>query len=168
MARLKHHTHVRHSTPIVVWIVQCRKGTHETSCRGLGEHRCILTGQEITKITIKEDSAITRSSRTYVREIPRHTDDVPHLATGERKRHRFRPGTVALREIRKYQRSTELLIRKLPFARLVRCCVVLPRRTHHPPSSVERLATTSHPSPFGGQQRASLHCKRLAHAFVSY
>ncbi|EOD27405.1 hypothetical protein EMIHUDRAFT_235882 [Emiliania huxleyi CCMP1516] len=30
------------------------------------------------------------------------------------------PGTVALREIRKYQRSTELLIRKLPFARLVR------------------------------------------------
>mmetsp|Transcript_3035 Transcript_3035/g.9451 ORF Transcript_3035/g.9451 Transcript_3035/m.9451 type:complete len:142 (+) Transcript_3035:17-442(+) len=37
-----------------------------------------------------------------------------------RKPHRFRPGTVALREIRKYQRSTELLIRKLPFARLVR------------------------------------------------
>ena len=35
--------------------------------------------------------------------------------------HRFRPGTVALREIRKYQRSTELLIRKLPFARLVGC-----------------------------------------------
>ena len=31
-----------------------------------------------------------------------------------------RPGTVALREIRKYQRSTDLLIRKLPFARLVR------------------------------------------------
>lgn len=35
------------------------------------------------------------------------------------KPHRYRPGTVALREIRKYQRSTELLIRKLPFARLV-------------------------------------------------
>lgn len=35
------------------------------------------------------------------------------------KKHRFRPGTVALREIRKYQRSTELLLRKLPFARLV-------------------------------------------------
>ena len=33
---------------------------------------------------------------------------------------RFRPGTVALREIRKYQRNTELLIRKLPFQRLVR------------------------------------------------
>ena len=33
---------------------------------------------------------------------------------------RFRPGTVALRQIRKYQKSTELLIRKLPFQRLVR------------------------------------------------
>lgn len=31
-----------------------------------------------------------------------------------RKPHRYRPGTVALREIRKYQKSTELLIRKLP------------------------------------------------------
>jgi histone H3 len=33
---------------------------------------------------------------------------------------RYRPGTVTLREIRKYQQSTELLIRTLPFQRLVR------------------------------------------------
>ncbi|XLT01277.1 hypothetical protein HN51_050628, partial [Arachis hypogaea] len=46
---------------------------------------------------------------------------------GVKKPHRFRPGTVALRstffcfnEIRKYQKSTELLIRKLPFQRFVR------------------------------------------------
>ncbi|KDO17733.1 histone H3 [Saprolegnia parasitica CBS 223.65] len=39
---------------------------------------------------------------------------------GVKKPHRFRPGTVALREIRKYQKSTELLIRRLPFQRLVR------------------------------------------------
>jgi histone H3 len=37
-----------------------------------------------------------------------------------KKPRRFRPGTIALREIRKYQRNTELLIRKLPFQRLVR------------------------------------------------
>lgn len=37
-----------------------------------------------------------------------------------KKPHRFRPGTVALREIRRYQKSGELLIRKLPFQRLVR------------------------------------------------
>ena len=39
---------------------------------------------------------------------------------GVKKPHRFRPGTVALREIRRYQKSTELLLRKLPFQRLVR------------------------------------------------
>ena len=39
-------------------------------------------------------------------------------SSGTTRRHR--PGTVALREIRQYQKSTDLLIRKLPFARLVR------------------------------------------------
>ena len=39
---------------------------------------------------------------------------------GVPKPHRYRPGTVALREIRRYQKQTELLIRKLPFQRLVR------------------------------------------------
>jgi histone H3 len=39
---------------------------------------------------------------------------------GVRKPHRYRPGTVALREIRRYQRSTDLLIQRLPFERLVR------------------------------------------------
>ncbi|KNZ43798.1 histone H3, partial [Puccinia sorghi] len=33
---------------------------------------------------------------------------------GVKKPHRYKPGTVALREIRRYQKSTELLIRKLP------------------------------------------------------
>ena len=39
---------------------------------------------------------------------------------GLKKPHRFRPGTVAIREIRRYQKSTELLIKKLPFQRLVK------------------------------------------------
>ena len=42
------------------------------------------------------------------------------VQTGGKKPHRYRPGTVALREIRQYQKSTELLIRKLPFQRVVR------------------------------------------------
>merc|ERR1712124_238023 len=42
------------------------------------------------------------------------------MGTPGEKKHRFRPGTVALREIRRFQKSTELLIRKLPFQRLVR------------------------------------------------
>ncbi|KAF2263881.1 histone-fold-containing protein [Lojkania enalia] len=50
-----------------------------------------------------------RSSGTYLGD-PGHPP----------KRHRYKPGTVALREIRQYQKSTDLLMRKLPFARLVR------------------------------------------------
>ena len=38
----------------------------------------------------------------------------------KKKPQRYRPGTVALREIRRYQRSSELLIRQMPFQRLVR------------------------------------------------
>lgn len=37
-----------------------------------------------------------------------------------KKPHRFKPGTLALRDIRRYQKSTEFLIRRLPFQRLVR------------------------------------------------
>ena len=43
----------------------------------------------------------------------------PDQPMSRRKPPRYRPGTVALREIRKFQKSTELLIRKRPFQRLV-------------------------------------------------
>ena len=39
---------------------------------------------------------------------------------GVKRSYRYRPGTVALKQIRQYQKSTELLIRKLPFQQLVR------------------------------------------------
>jgi histone H3 len=39
---------------------------------------------------------------------------------GMKKKFRFRPGTVALREIKKYQKATELLLAKAPFQRFVR------------------------------------------------
>ena len=43
---------------------------------------------------------------------------VPQRAT--KRKHRYRPGTLALREIRHYQKKTNLLIKRTPFARLVR------------------------------------------------
>ena len=46
-------------------------------------------------------------------------DDVVDPTLKKRKR-RNKPGTVALREIRRYQKSTERLLRTLPFCRLVR------------------------------------------------
>ncbi len=36
------------------------------------------------------------------------------------RRHKFRPGTVAIREIRRYQKTTEPLLKRTPFTRLVR------------------------------------------------
>ena len=53
-------------------------------------------------------------SRTGMKKVSRST------TVGTTPPHRYRPGTLALREIRKYQASTELLIRKLPFQRVVR------------------------------------------------
>ena len=61
------------------------------------------------------------------RRNPRKSQN-PRKSTGGRrpmpesakKKHRYRPGTVALREIRQYQESTNLLIPKLPFSRLVK------------------------------------------------
>lgn len=46
----------------------------------------------------------------------RRADDMSRT----KKKQRWRPGTVALREIRQYQKTTDLLIPKLPFARLLR------------------------------------------------
>ncbi|GFS78377.1 histone H3, embryonic [Trichonephila clavipes] len=70
-------------------------------------------------------------TKQTARKSIRGKDPRKHLATkaarksapatgGVKNPHRYRPGTVALREFRRYQKSTELLIRKLPFRRLVR------------------------------------------------
>lgn len=50
---------------------------------------------------------------------PRQSTTTAHNRS-VKKPHRYRPGTIALREIRKYQKSTDLLIRKMPFQRLVK------------------------------------------------
>ena len=42
------------------------------------------------------------------------------LHHAKNRRHHYRPGTLTLREIRHYQKRTNLLIKKVPFARLVR------------------------------------------------
>jgi histone H3 len=71
----------------------------------------ILAGQSSSKAPRKQVGG--KSGKALIRRN----------AQGEevqKKPHRWRPGTTALREIRKYQKSTELLIRKLPFQRLVR------------------------------------------------
>ncbi|EXB79991.1 Histone H3-like centromeric protein [Morus notabilis] len=56
-----------------------------------------------------------RGPRTFNRDTPEAS-----RATGQRKKHRHRPGTAALREIRHLQRTWKLLIPSLPFIRCVR------------------------------------------------
>ena len=60
--------------------------------------------------------------RLQTKRASKHTSGPPPRARQQVKRpvRRYRPGTLALKEIRRYQKSTELLIRKLPFQRLVR------------------------------------------------
>jgi histone H3/H4 len=64
------------------------------------------------------------TSEHFARPCAPPRADNPHpaadLSAAGRRKARFRPGTVALREIRRYQKSTDLLIQKLPFARVVR------------------------------------------------
>ena len=71
-----------------------------------------------TKQTARKSTGGSNMSRRQLAtKAARKTPPVPG---GVKKPHRYRPGTVALREIRRYQKSTDLLIRKLPFQRLVR------------------------------------------------
>ncbi|KAL1985360.1 hypothetical protein VTN96DRAFT_8038 [Rasamsonia emersonii] len=69
---------------------------------------------------VRKSTAGTKGEKRPAAKAPRTSDIQPGDPTPQGRRHRYKPGTVALKEIRKYQRSYDLLIRKLPFARLVR------------------------------------------------
>ncbi|CAK0785803.1 hypothetical protein CVIRNUC_009014 [Coccomyxa viridis] len=60
------------------------------------------------------------ASTPYARRVVKTTKSAKPPNAENKRHHRVRPGTVALREIRQYQRSTCLMIRKLPFQRLVK------------------------------------------------
>lgn len=72
-------------------------------------------------------SAIAKSAATEGKARPTKSAKVPRVAIAkpeaaerERKPHRFHPGTVALRDIKKQQKSEVLALRKAPFRRLAR------------------------------------------------
>eukprot|EP00761_Pharyngomonas_kirbyi_P011697 gb/GECH01011723.1/.p1 GENE.gb/GECH01011723.1/~~gb/GECH01011723.1/.p1 ORF type:complete len:138 (+),score=24.35 gb/GECH01011723.1/:1-414(+) len=71
-----------------------------------------------TKQTARKSTGGKAPRKSLATKAARKSAATPH--GGLKKPHRFKPGTVALREIRRYQKSTELLLRKLPFQRLVR------------------------------------------------
>ncbi|WFD07641.1 centromeric DNA-binding histone H3-like protein cse4 [Malassezia vespertilionis] len=65
---------------------------------------------------MQQQVAYAEANRQYIPPRP----SAGHSLPLHEKKRRYKPGTVALREIRKYQQSTDLLISKLPFARVVR------------------------------------------------
>ena len=74
-----------------------------------------------TKQTARKNTGAKAPRKNLGNKAARKTSAGPLATKAAVKRpHRFKPGTVALREIRKFQKSTDLLIRKLPFQRLVR------------------------------------------------
>ena len=73
-----------------------------------------------TKQTARKSTGGKAPRKQLATKAARKSSPAGGVKTNVKKPHRYRPGTVALREIRRYQKSTELLIRKLPFQRLVR------------------------------------------------
>jgi histone H3/H4 len=82
-----------------------------------------------------------------------------------RKVHRFKPGTVALREIRRYQKSTNNLLRGAPFRRLVREVALEYKNdlrfTHTAMEAIQEAAETYLVSLFEDTNLCALHAKRV-------
>ena len=85
--------------------------------------------------------------------------NLKELRRNDRKPHRYRPGTVALREIRRYQKSVDLLIRKAPFQRLV-------REIYHDLVTDELKYNRKLPSDLRFQSTAMLGLQEAAEAYL--
>jgi len=70
-----------------------------------------------TKRTARKSTVGKAPKKTLATKVARK---MPRAAAVKKPKRRHRPGKVALREIRNYQKGTDLLIRKLPFQRLVK------------------------------------------------
>ncbi|XP_069973121.1 uncharacterized protein [Penaeus vannamei] len=77
----------------------------------------------VTSTPIKGKGGKKRLSLATPRSIKRQKLAVKRKAAtpgSEKRKHKFRPGTVALMEIRHYQKGANLLVPKLPFSRLIK------------------------------------------------
>ena len=90
---------------------------------GHADLRCIGAGTKMarTKQTARKNTA----GKAPRKQIAAKSARLRHVQN-VKKPHRYRPGTVAIREIRRYQRSTDLLIRRRRFSK--RLSVRLPIR----------------------------------------
>lgn len=75
------------------------------------------------KIKTPEKKSKTPNENTVKKSGKKSKLNYTKNTTVGAKKHKWRPGTKALKEIRMHQRSTNLLIPKAPFARLVKECI---------------------------------------------
>lgn len=90
-----------------------------------------------------------------IRQDSSANEPFPQSAATPRKVRRYKPGTIALREIRRYQRSTDLLLLRLPFSRLVRCSFPVPSLRLFPTilPQYQNISPTNFPHPLGPRNR---------------
>ena len=85
-------------------------------------HICTIKTMARTKQTSDRiHSKSLKSKKTEKKKRQKHVVVVDGEKKEKRRHHRFRPGTVALRDIRKAQGSTKKMFHRAPFGRLVRC-----------------------------------------------
>ncbi|XP_061583876.1 uncharacterized protein LOC133448911 [Cololabis saira] len=108
--------HAKRKTVTAMDVVYVTKRRAQQAAGG-GHHRSGRLAMARTKQTARKSTGGKAPRKQLATKAARKSAPA---TGGVKKPHRYRPGTVALREIRRYQKSTELLIRKLPFQRLVR------------------------------------------------
>lgn len=78
-----------------------------------------VAGKAAAKAPAKGPARKTVSAKAARKTLPLNRRSAPATG-GVKKPHRYRPGTVALREIRRYQKTTNLLIPKICYQRFLR------------------------------------------------
>ncbi len=98
----------------------------------------------------KTNPTKSKSLKTSSEKGSRVSKRKPSTATTAKKPHRYRPGTVALREVRKFQKSTRTLLPSQPFERLVR-----------------EIAKEIHQDNFHWQENAIIGCQEMLEKYLT-
>ncbi len=123
---------------------QCKQNSHACNQTLTSTHHFLISAQHSFSLQLSESVGIKCSSKVIVssdnnmartkqtarkstggkapqKQLASKAARKAALATGGcKKPHRYRPGTVALHEIHKYQKSMDLLLCKLPFQSFVK------------------------------------------------
>jgi histone H3 len=108
---------------------EAKRQVDEAEAKGRLNEELKETKEKVAAITNPRQDLVQKASRKVSRKgTPKRLQNGSRKGSRKgskgdgsvQKPHRYRPGTRALMDIRKYQKSTDLLIRKLPFQRLVR------------------------------------------------